>query len=70
MRPLCARLATILLLAFLFLFSTLATTVLIADPTFSNVAFAQKKREKDKDKDSDKNALKGNKRLRAEVSDL
>ena len=44
MRPLCARLATILLLAFLFLFSTLATTVLIADPTFSNVAFAQKKK--------------------------
>ena len=70
MRPLFARPGTILLLAFLFLFSTLATTVLIADPTFSNVAFAQKKGEKDKDKDSDKNALKGNKRLRAKVSDL
>jgi hypothetical protein len=35
---------TILLFAFLFLFSNLATTVLIADPTFSNVAFAQKKK--------------------------
>ena len=69
MRPLFARRGTILLLAFLF-FSNLATTVLIADPTFSNVAFAQKKGKKDKDKDSDKNALKGNKRLRAEVSDL
>ena len=50
MRPLFARPGTILLLAFLFLFSNLATTVLIADPTFSNVAFAQKKRKKEEER--------------------
>jgi hypothetical protein len=45
MRPLLARPGTIFLFAFLFLFSNLATTVLIADPIFSNTAFAQQKKQ-------------------------
>ena len=52
----------------LFFVFSLTGNLLIADPDFTSVAFAQKK--KDKDKDDDKNALKGNKRLRAAVSDL
>ncbi|MBC8287027.1 MAG: hypothetical protein H8E42_06090 [Nitrospinae bacterium] len=51
-----------------FFIFNLVSNVLIADPAFSSIAFAQKK--KDKDKDDDKNALKGNKRLREAVSDL
>ena len=35
---------TILLFALVFFLSSLASNVLIADPTFSNVAFAQKKK--------------------------
>ncbi|MBT5261874.1 MAG: hypothetical protein HOL84_13575, partial [Nitrospina sp.] len=43
--------------------------MLIADPTFSSSAFAQKKKDKDDD-DDDKNELKGNKRLREAVKAL
>ncbi len=50
----------------LFFIFSLTGNVLIADPTFSSAAFAKDKKEKNEDK----NALKGNKRLRAAVGDL
>jgi hypothetical protein len=64
--------ALISLFTVLFFIFSLTGNVLIASPTFSNVAFAQKgkNKSKDKDKDQDKNKLKGNKRLRAAVSEL
>jgi hypothetical protein len=67
------RLPTLIsLFTVVFFIFSLTGNVIIADPTFSNVAFAQKgkNKNKDKDKDQDKNKLKGNKRLRAAVADL
>ena len=53
----------------LFFIVSLTGNVLIADPTFSSLAFAQKGKDK-KDDNDEKNELKGNKRLREAVSEL
>ena len=63
------RLPTLVsLFTLLFFVFSLTGNALIADPAFSNAAFAQKK-DKDDD-DDDKNKLKGNKRLREAVKAL
>ena len=66
MRRLPALVSFFTLLFFIF---SLTGNMLIADPTFSSSAFAQKKKDKDDD-DDDKNELKGNKRLREAVKAL
>ena len=75
MRSLFARPGTILAFALLFLFSSLASTVFITNPTFSSLAHAQqkkkdKKKGKKKDKDKDKDIDKSKKGLRKAVKDL
>jgi hypothetical protein len=53
----------------LFFIFSLTGNMLVADPSFTNVAFADDKGDK-KNKNKEKNALKGNKRLRSAVADL
>jgi hypothetical protein len=57
---------TVSIFTVLFFIFSLTGNVLIADPSLTSVAFADDKKGKKKEK----NALKGNKRLRAAVSDL
>ena len=72
MLPVLKRSVLIFGITFLFLFVQLGAGLVLNDPAFTSMAFAQKKgKDKDKkEKDDDKNELKGNKRLRAAVSDL
>lgn len=62
--------ATISIFTVLFFIFSLTGNVIITDPAFSNVAFAQKGKNKEKDKDKDRDKGKGNKGLRKAVSDL